>query len=419
MKRAQPGRPARGRGNPARGRATATALLLCLALGACAVVEAPPGGPQDMTAPRLASVSPDSGAVALGEVRSVRLVFTEKMTRQPAEGWLHFYPAQRIARTRWHGTLEAEVELFEPLPTDTVVVVEITNALQDAHKVKARESRRFPLATGAAIPGGRLTGALVLGDSAVTNGVVELFALPPDSLEYFQQPLLRRAITDRTGRWTFEWLPVPGGPWLVRAFSDADANLRPGDREAQRLLPDTLSLTVERPEVQAGALTIYAHGTPGRLRVPPFDPRGWAGRWYAWTMAVSENDTGWTPGPAVARGPKPGLLDPAAGATLEKIPSGAVRVVVFADVDGDSLFGGVPTALLRPAAAAASWPDSLPAPAYLEPWWLIEDLVVPPGLSAQLIVPLTPPGLTAWTLADSLTGPVAPADSTSTRKEAR
>jgi len=423
MKRRRPEDHARTGPSPVRGRALAGALLACLLLGACAVVEAPPGGPPDITAPRLAAVSPDSGAVALVEVRTLRLTFTEKMTRQPAEGWLHFYPKQRIRSTSWHGAREAEVELFEPLPADTVVIVEVAATLQDAHKVKSRESRRFPLATGATIPGGRLSGALVMGDSAVTNGVVELFALTPDTLEYFQRPLLRRAVTDHTGRWSFEWLPVPGGPWLVRAFADGDANLRPGEREAQRLLPDTLTLSIERPEMQAGALTIYAHGTPGNLRVPPFDRRGWAGGWYAWAMVVAESDTGWTPAPPAARGAKPAALDPDEGSTLEKIPSGPVRVVVFADVDGDSLFGGVPTDLLRPVAAAASWPDTLGAPAYLEPWWLVEDLVVPPGLAIDLIVPVTPPGLTAWTLPDSLAAPAdslaAPADSTSTPKEAR
>ena len=142
MKRPGPEDQTRTGDSPVRGRALAGALLVCLLAGACAVVEAPPGGPPDLTAPRLAAVTPDSGAVALGEVRTLRLTFTEKMTRQPAEGWLHFYPAQRIRSTNWHGAREAEVELFEPLPADTVVVVEIAGALQDAHKVKARESRR-------------------------------------------------------------------------------------------------------------------------------------------------------------------------------------------------------------------------------------------------------------------------------------
>ena len=214
--------------NPAPGRVLAGALAVCLGslalcLGSCAVVEAPPGGPPDLTAPRLAMVSPDSGAVGLVGVQTLRLAFTEKMTRQPAESWLHLYPPQRIRSTNWHGAREAEVRFWEPLPADTVIVVEVGGGLQDAHKVKARETRRFPLSTGAAIPAGRLTGALVMGDSALSNGVVELFAVPPESLSYFQQPLLRRAVTDHTGRWAFDWLPVPGGPWLVRAFSDPDA----------------------------------------------------------------------------------------------------------------------------------------------------------------------------------------------------
>jgi hypothetical protein len=79
----------------------------------------------------------------------------------------------------------------------------------------------------------------------------------------------------------------------------------------------------------------------------------------------------------------------------------------------------VPAALLRPVAAAAAWPDTLAAPAYLEPWWLVEAVVVPPGLTAELIVPVTPPGLTAWTMPDSLPAAGAPADSSSTPKEAR
>lgn len=413
-------RPGAGR-NPAPGRVVAGALTACLValvlcLGSCAVVEAPPGGPQDLTAPRLATMAPDSGAVGLVGVRTLRLAFTEKMTRQPAESWLHLYPAQRIRSTDWHGAREAEVRFWEPLPADTVIVVEIGGGLQDAHKVKARETRRYPLSTGAAIPAGRLTGALVMGDSAVSNGVVELFAVPPDSLSYFQQPLLRRAVTDHTGRWSFDWLPVPGGPWLVRAFSDPDANLRPGDREAQRLLPDTLAVTSERPAIDAGILTLYAQGTPGRLKVPPFDARGWTGPWCSWAMTVAEGDTGWVPAPAAARGPRAAVLDPAAGSLMDPVPSGSVRVLVFADVDGDSLLGHVPVLALKAAAAmGAPWPDTLGAAHYLEPWWVVGGVQVPPGLAAEVLVPAMPPRLTAWTLPDSAAGAGPAQDGTATQ----
>lgn len=380
----------------------------CL-VAACAVVEAPPGGPVDMEPPRLAAAWPESGSVAVGPLRTVRLSFSEKMTRQPAEGWLHFYPPQRIRRTSWDGAREATVELFEPLPADTVVVIEVAGSLQDAHKVKSRESRRFAIATGDSLPPGRLAGALVLGDSAVAGGVVEMFALPPDTVEYFQQPLLRRAVTDAGGRWTLDWLPVPGGPWLVRAFVDGDGNLRPGEREPQRLLPDTLSLAIGRPQVNAGVLTLYAHGTPGRLRVAPFEQAGWVGLWCAWPQAVAENDTGWSPAPQPRdkRTPKATRLDPLAGTTVEGVPSGNARVVLFADVDADSVLGTVSGEMMRALAMTSGWPDTLTAGLYLEPWWLVEGLQVPPGLPVDLAIPTGPPRITAWTLPDSAQGDAA------------
>lgn len=419
MKLARPRTETRSGRWPVRGLTVGGGLAACLLLVACAVVEAPPGGPVDLTPPRLAAAFPESGSVAVGPVRTFRLSFSEKMTRQPAEGWLHFYPAQRIRSTSWKGAQVAEVELFEPLPADTVVVVEVTASLQDAHKVKSRGSRRYPLATGAALPGGRLAGALVMGDSAVTNGVLELFAVPPDTVEYFQQPLLRRTVTDEAGHWSFDWLPAPGGPWLVRAFSDNDANLRAGDREAQRVVPDTLRLSAEKPAIEVGVLTLYSHGTPGLLRVPAFDRSGWPGTWAAWPLAVTENDTGWTPGvqPAGPRDRRASPLVPEAETLVADVPSGAVRVVVFADVNGDSLLGDVTGDLLRALATAAGWPDTLRAASYLEPWWLVEGLQVPPGLAAALRMPAQPPTFTARAVPDSAHTTGTAPDSTATPKE--
>ncbi len=382
------------------GAALLSLLLLAFLLAACAVVEAPPGGPVDMKAPRLAAASPESGSVSLVNVRKLRFTFTEKMTRQPAEGWLHFFPAQRIRHTAWHGAREAEVTLWEPLPADTVIVAEVAATLADAHKVKARESRRFPLATAATIPAGRLSGSLVMGDSAVTDGVVELYGLQPDTLQYFQRPLLRRAVTDHTGHWSFDWLPSPGGPWLVRAYADADLNLRAGDREAQRLLPDTLSLAGGEADKHAGVLTLYMPGTPGRLLVKAFDRRGWTGAWHAWPLVVAQGDSGWVPATSVP-GTKCPALAPETGSSLEKVPSGSLRVIVFADIDGDSLLSRVPVASLRMPGVSVPWPDTLSAPMYLEPWWLVEDITLLPGLEANLTIPAGAPTMTAIAAADT------------------
>ena len=66
----------------------------------------------------------------------------------------------------------------------------------------------------------------------------------------------------------------------------------------------------------------------------------------AWTMAMTESDTGWTP--AGGKRPRPQLhpwiRKPAAWSG--GVQPGSNRVILFVDVDGDSTFGSVPITLL-------------------------------------------------------------------------
>lgn len=345
-------------------------------------------------------MSPDSGTVGLEDLTTIRLTFSEKMDRTSAVTWLHFFPDQRIRRTKWHGALEAEVILENPLPPDTVIVVEVAGGMRDAHKVKNRRSRRFPIATADSLPIGSITGVLIMADSAVTLGVVELFDIPPDTVEYFQQPLLRRTTTDENGAYRFDWLPVPGGPWLMRAYTDPDNNLRPGERDAQRLVPDTLSLTLEEPAASAGVTTLFDFNTPGRILVGPFDPPLEEGVVRAWSLAMAEEDTGWVPVPETGDRNPIYPLDPTAGGILEEVKPGLARVIFFVDVDGDSTFSGIPDSLL------AAVPDSLRSAAddtstaglwFLEPWFMADGIEVEPGLDTEFQPPVAVFSLTPWT----------------------
>jgi len=367
---------------------------LALGLAACAVVEAPPGGPTDVTRPHLAGILPDSGAVGLADVDRLYFTFSEKMNRTGAGSWLRTFPEQKVRKTSWHGARTAEVQFFDPLPSDTVIVVEVAGGMEDAHKVKNRVSRRWPIATADSIPDGTVSGSLVMGDSALTKGVVELLPAGPDSVPVVKRPVLRRTVTDGTGRYVFPWLPASGERWILRAFADDDGNLRIGEREAQRLLPDTLSLAPDRRQAEAGAATLYAPDTPGRFVCAPFTVPGWATPLRAWASAVAEQDTGFVPG--AARPPRTWPLDPTGGSIIEDAPPGEVRVVVFVDVDRDSLLSRVRGEQLPVL------PDSLPADGwYFEPWWLIEGLTVEPGLPAALIWHPDAPRFTATTAPDT------------------
>jgi hypothetical protein len=367
---------------------------------ACAVVEPPPGGPIDITPARLTTMNPDSGTTGIGDLQTIRLTFSEKMDRTSAITWLYFFPDQRIRQTKWHGAIEAEVILEFPLPPDTVIVVEVATGMRDAHKVPSPYSRRFPISTGDSIPTGVINGILIMADSAVTNGVVELYDVPPDTLEYFQQPLLRRTTTNESGAYRFDWLPVPGGPWLVRAFTDPDNNLRPGDRDAQRLLPDTLSLTPDLPVAAAPVTTLFAWNTPGQVLVGPFDPPDQGVPVKAWTLAMADEDTGWVPVPEGGQTHPIFPLDPASGGVIGEVQPGRNRVLVFVDVDGDSTFSGVPDTLLAfvPDSLRTTLPDSVSsADWFLEPWLMVEEIFIEPGLDSELNLPALPYNLTPWT----------------------
>lgn len=359
---------------------------LALLVSSCAVVEPPPGGPVDTQAPYVTFVLPDSGSTYLANVTKLTVAFSEKMDRQPATGWLHFFPDQRVRKTRWKGATVAEVELEQPFPADTLVVVEISGNLRDAHKVKARHGRTYPLSTADTIPGGSLAGILLLEDKPLAGGIVELFELQPDSLEYFQRPLVRRTTADDKGAYRFEWLPVPGGPWVARAFGSKDGALRPGDRDPQRLVPDTLRITAEAPAGVVGVTTLYPFDKPGRLRSGPFAPPPYAGGVLAFTMVVTDTDTGYVAAPARRPQFAMSALLPDSGGVVTKVKPGVNRLVAFVDVDADSSFSAVPDTLLGQAVAART--DTVTW--YLEPWTLQEGLTVAPGLESRFTMPAWP-----------------------------
>jgi len=111
----------RSMGNSQRKAITLAFFFFFVLAASCAVVEPHPGGPIDTTPPTLALMVPDSGAVGVGELKTIRLTFSEKMDRTSAVSWLFFFPDQRIRQTKWHGATEAEVILEYPLPPDTVM----------------------------------------------------------------------------------------------------------------------------------------------------------------------------------------------------------------------------------------------------------------------------------------------------------
>jgi len=402
-RRRQPPREPRRRVRLVMGFATVGLLSLCLA---CANIQGPSGGPEDTTPPRLLLATPDSGEVALQDVSRLRLLFSEKMDRQPAEGWLFLYPPVGYEKTKWHGAREAEVILAEPLPPDTVVVVEIGTGMRDAHRVASRHSRRFPIATGAALPAGEITGSLVQNEQPLPGALVELFPEPPDTLKYYQQPILRRAVADSAGRFRLRWLTLPGGPWVIRACADDNHDLRAGEGEAQRLLPTVVRIDTARTSADLGVTVLYDPDTPGLLRGSVDTTANWPGTVHGWTMAITEEDTGWVAAPQPERPRNQQVMAARDSAVLRDVPPGLNRLVVFVDADGDSLLSSLP------ARRGVTAHDGTATGHFLEPHVVVDSLLVEPGLERDFTAPAFPDSLTPWlppaaTAADTRDGAAA------------
>jgi hypothetical protein len=142
----------------------------------------------------------------------------------------------------------------------------------------------------------------------------------------------------------------------------------------------------------------------------------------AWTMAITEEDTGWVPAPETGQALPFSWLDPVSGGIINEVKPGNSRAVLFVDVDGDSTFSGIPDTLLSfvPDSLSAAVPDSVEVAWYLEPWFMVEGIEVQPGLDSIFELPVVTYSLTPWTppapaLPDSLVS--APGDSLAVPEE--
>ncbi len=120
----------------------------------------------------------------------------------------------------------------------------------------------------------------------------------------------------------------------------------------------------------------------------------------AWTLTMAEEDTGWVPVPEGGQTHPIFPLDPASGGVIGEVQPGRNRVLVFVDVDGDSTFSGVPDTLLAfvPDSLRTTLPDSVSsADWFLEPWLMVEEIFIEPGLDSELNLPALPYNLTPWT----------------------
>jgi hypothetical protein len=146
--------------------------------------------------------------------------------------------------------------------------------------------------------------------------------------------------------------------------------------------------------------TLYAWNTPGRILVGPFDTPEHGEQVMAWTLTMAEEDTGWVPAPEDGSKLPIFRLDPEGGGVIGEVKPGRARVIFFVDVDGDSTFSGVLDTLSAfvPDSLRTTAPDSVDVQEwFLEPWLMVEGVVVEPGMDTDFEIPAIAYSITPWT----------------------
>ncbi len=148
------------------------AFALALFLVSCARMAAPPGGPEDKTAPEIVLSSPAQGSVFVPLDSDVTLEFSEPVNRPTVEAALYLSPEPgRRLRYRWSGR-RLTLDYLDPLPENRTIVVTVGAQAKDMLSNTLENSYTLAFSTGDHIDKGEIFGVVALPDGAHSISVV-------------------------------------------------------------------------------------------------------------------------------------------------------------------------------------------------------------------------------------------------------
>ncbi|HYJ32511.1 MAG TPA: Ig-like domain-containing protein [Candidatus Binatia bacterium] len=233
-----------------RGRTLLRALLLGAVVAAigCAKSVFPPGGPLDVTPPRVIATTPADSSVRVDRTTGVDFLFSEDMDHGSVRDATRIRPPVERPQFRWSGR-HFRVFWGETLRVNTTYHVVLRGSVRDAHGVPLGAPVSIHFSTGDSLAPGKITGvvrARTLSRSGVPILVFsDSLGARPDTGVTFEP--LYEAATDTAGAYSIPGM-ILGPEYRVFAFYDRNANNTYD--EGQDVLaphPEPIRLTPERP----------------------------------------------------------------------------------------------------------------------------------------------------------------------------
>ncbi len=252
---------------------TAAALV---ALAACARPGLPPGGPADVTPPRVVAVTPESLAVNVPVDAPIIVTFSERVDRTNLESAIWVTPRGLEKPKLSYDGESVRIESAAPFPESTTVGVLLTTVIKDRRRGTAQNvlerPYRWVFSTGDSIWPGRVSGKVnqvgMSGPGGIARGQV-LVALYPGDADTVPVPgtVPPTAITEALGDGSYfmNGLPVDGRRrWLI-AMLDLNGNREiSGSGEFASASPESLVLSPEHPDTVV-ALRLVNPSAPGEV----------------------------------------------------------------------------------------------------------------------------------------------------------
>jgi uncharacterized protein (DUF2141 family) len=241
-------------------------LLVCILIAVCSCARQglPPGGPPDVTPPKVLCSSPDSGEVRVTRVDEICIDFSERMAKRSVRDAIFIRPVVQVREGRWYKNTFCLVldDSLEPAVTYSVLVM---GGCQDSHNNYMKSPGLIAFSTGDTLMGGVIEGS-VLSKGLPASGI-PVWAF--DSLKS-PEPDFAAAEPDYVSQsgaaGDFKFIGLPSGHYLLFAFKDKDAN-RAYDEEADFLsaAPAAVHVTPEAPEVLGVEIALVDPDEPGTI----------------------------------------------------------------------------------------------------------------------------------------------------------